>query len=158
MDGRFADLAHSQATLNNSLVENAFVIDVSRAPIIEVRYPPLVTIESYSALFDHYVELCRTYSGIAWLIDMRDFNPETATPAVRRAAADVFARAKRELSASTLCEARFTESAAVLGVLTAFDWLTAGKWPCKNFGTREAAEAWLNEMVAQSTGVSPERT
>lgn len=126
---------------------SAFRIDESTAPVIRVIFPDVVTLPAYEKLFDEYMRLCDLYPRVGWLIDMRSFNPVTAPAPIRKAAADVFARGRAKLLQSTVCEARVVESAAVRGVLMAFDWLTGSKWPVKNVATVKDAEAWIAEQL-----------
>lgn len=126
---------------------SGFRIDESGAPVIRVTFPDVVTLPAYERLFDEYMRLCDLYPRVAWLIDMRTFNPVTAPAPIRKAAADVFARSRDRLVQSTVCEARVVESAGVRGVLMAFDWLTGSKWPVRNVATVKDAEVWVAEQL-----------
>lgn len=127
--------------------DDAFVLDDSAAPIVRVTYPEHVTTGGYERLFDDYVALCARHPRIAWLVDMRDFNPLMVSAPVRKTAAEVFERARAPLLRSTVCEARVVSSTAMRGVLMAFDWVTGSKWPVKNVDSVGAAEVWIARQL-----------
>lgn len=120
-----------------------FVVDARDCPLIVVTYPDSVDLEAYETLFKEYARLAAAHDRLAWLIDFRAFNPITAPARVRYASAEVFARYRERLLPSTLCEARIVESMLARGVLTAFDWITGGKWPTENFKCQEDAMRWI---------------
>ncbi len=128
-----------------------FEVDTREWPIVAVRYPKEPTPDGYLALFKHYAELAQRGDSIAWLVDMRDFNPVTAPASLRKGASLVFDEYRDVLTAATLCEARVMTSALARGVVTAFDWLTGNKWPCVNFANLDEARAWVEERCAKRT-------
>jgi hypothetical protein len=127
-----------------------FTVEDEGWPLVRCRFPPQPDTDGYTRLFEQYAELARRGGSIAWLVDMRGFNPLTSPPTVRKAAAEVFERHRDALARVTLCEARVIDGAAVRGVVTAFDWLTGNKWPCSNFATPEEARTWIDEQRARA--------
>ena len=125
---------------------DGFTVDDDEWPLVRSEFPNEPTTEGYRRLFEHYATLAQRGGSIAWLVDMRGFNPVTGNAAVRKAAAQVFESHRETLSRVTLCEARVVDGAVVRGILTAFDWLTGNKWPCANFATAEEARAWIAEL------------
>jgi hypothetical protein len=123
-------------------------VDESRAPLIVVTYPPAVTEQEFRDLFARYVELSRRLPRVAYLIDFRHFNPLFVSPRQRQEAAQLFAENRHTLTHATVCEARVVASPVARGILTAFDWLTGSKWPCRNFETFAEAERWIAEQLA----------
>lgn len=128
---------------------SVFSFDTSQMPLVVVEYPDNVAVGDYYALFARYRELCALHQRIAWVVDFRRFNPLTATPEMRKKAAECFAASRDVLQRSTVCEARVVDNLTARGVLIGFDWLTGTKWPTKNFGTREAAERWCREQLTR---------
>jgi hypothetical protein len=126
----------------------AFTFDLSQTPLIVVEYPDDVRAHDYDVLFAQYRVLCDAHQRIAWIVDFRRVNPLSATPELRKKAADCFAESRDVLQRSTVCEARVVDNLAARAVLIAFDWLTGTKWPTKNFGTRAAAERWCREQLS----------
>ena len=91
---------------------------------------------------------------LAYLIDMRRFDPLRAPASKRRHAAEVFKANVHKLRHVTVCEARVVSSELTRGVLTAFDWLTGTKWPCATFTSRENAERWVERRVGSASPIA----
>ncbi|MCA9627873.1 MAG: hypothetical protein KC766_09410 [Myxococcales bacterium] len=127
-----------------------FVVDGRKCPLIVVTFPDWADLAAYEALFEEYARLAEAHRDLAWLIDFRAFNPITAPSPVRYASAEVFARYRDRLLASTLCEARVVESMLGRGVLTAFDWITGRKWPTENFKRQDDAMRWITSWQIRS--------
>jgi len=126
---------------------NDFEIDESQRPIIVVTFPAMVSPEAYKELFRQYVSISNRGEKVGYVIDMRRFNPIAAPAAMRRLAAETFAAARPHLVKVTVCEARVVSSAITRGVLTAFDWLTGSKWPCRNSTSMSDADRWVREQM-----------
>jgi len=124
-----------------------FRVDESRWPIVVVTFPATVTIEEYRQLFNEYDRISARGERVGYVIDMRLFNPFKVNAAVRKQAAQTFDAHRDVLMKVTVCEARALASPLTAGVLTAFDWLTGQKWPCKNFTSMEDAERWVSAMM-----------
>ena len=127
------------------------VVDESRAPIIVVTFPPDGTIADYEKAVARYVDISRRGQRVAWLIDLRNFNPLTAPAPVRKAAAEMAAQAAPVIKTVSAGEARVVTSNLVRGLSTAFTWLTTTHWPTAHFKTMEDAEAWLRAQLAKPT-------
>lgn len=132
-------------------------VDESRAPIILATFPPEGTIADYEKALARYVEIARRGQRVGWLIDMRNFNPLTAPAAVRKAAAEMAARAAPVIKTVSAGEARVVTSTLVRGVSTAFTWLTTTHWPVAHFNTMADGEAWLRAQLAKPTFATRER-
>jgi hypothetical protein len=134
----------------------SFQVDETRWPIIRVTFPSIVTLEAYRGVFRQYVTFSKRGERIGYLIDMRQFNPLTASAAMRKGAAEVFAENRDALVKATVCEGRVVASSLTSGVLTAFDWLTGQKWPCANFTSMDEAARWVEKQM-QKAGAHAEK-
>jgi hypothetical protein len=132
----------------------AFVIRDDKLPIIHVEFPPCFEEREYEQLFERYVALSALHTRVAYLIDMRRFDPLCAPASKRRHAVAVFRANVHRLRAVTVCEARVVSSELTRGILTAFDWLTGTKWPCASFTSADDAQRWIDRRIGSATMVA----
>jgi hypothetical protein len=102
-----------------------------------------VTLDELRSLFARYELLSKRHPRIAYLIDFTHFNPVLAPNDVRKTLGELFLQYREVLLRATVCEARIVPTMVVRAALTAFDSITTQKWPCKNFASRQEAEAWI---------------
>ena len=123
----------------------AIDITTERFPIVDIIYAgPATPIEDFRDAFEEYARIAERKVRVAWLIDMRNFDPLKVSATNRKDAARVFDEFAARLAPVSVAEARVIVSPLTRGILTAFDWLTGtNKWPCRQYGTMEAAETWL---------------
>ena len=127
-------------------------IEDRRFPLIDVEYFPFPAsapvMVDYREAFDEYARLAARGVPIAFLIDMRRFDPLLIGASVRQQAAKVFHEYAGRLLPVSVGEARVIASPLTRGIVTAFDWLTsANKWPCQQFGSLNEGEQWLRELL-----------
>jgi hypothetical protein len=125
-----------------------FILRTERLPIIEVEYPPTLDETEYRDLFATYCSLSVEHGRVAYIIDMRSFHPLTVSVADRKLAAQIFREHASYLVPATVCEARLVSTPLTQGILTAFDWLTGTKWPCRTFTSPDEAEVWVQQLLA----------
>ncbi len=126
-------------------------IDESELPILVVRYPAAGTLEDLEAAWDVYRRVAAENDRVAYLIDMREFNPASQTAATRKRAGELHALYSAELAPSAVCEARVVSNRLVQGILVAFDWIKGDAlWPCRNFSDMTDARLWIDEQLARS--------
>ena len=125
-------------------------IETRRLPLVDVvdHLPRSETpmLEDYREAFE---DACVASRGepVAYLLDMRDFNPTQITAAVRAGCADL-PRVRRPVPPVSVAEARVITNPLTRYVVTAFDWLTnANKWPCRQFRAPEEAERWRRDEL-----------
>ncbi len=128
----------------------SFHIDESAAPLILVTFPDVATVEEIPALFEAYRRIAAQHPRVAWVVDLRRFNPILAPAKARRAFADNFEQSRAIIESSAVCEARVIESAIMRGVVTALDWLIGHKYPRRTFATLIAAKDWARTMLGPS--------
>jgi hypothetical protein len=128
-----------------------FVIRDDKLPIIHVEFPAFFEGEEYAQLFERYVQLSEQHPRVAYLIDMRRFDPLRAPADKRRLAAAIFKANVHRLRAVTVCEARVVGNELTRGIITAFDWLTGTKWPCATFTAVDEAERWIDRRLGSAT-------
>jgi uncharacterized protein YbbC (DUF1343 family) len=133
-----------------------FVVRTHRLPIVGVEFPSFFDEAQYRELFARYRSLSLEHGRIAYIIDMRKFNPLKASAALRKQAAEVFNENVSHLVTATVCEARIVSDQLTRGVVTAFDWLTGTKWPCRTFTSPSEAEDWVQKQLADGKA-SPSR-
>lgn len=119
------------------------VVSHARLPIVDVTYPPNVSVETFRESFCEYAKLAGLKRPLGYLLDMRRFNPLFAPAAVRKSAAEVFHEFAPVLKPVSVCEARVVTSELTRGIITAFDWLSGTKWPCATFTDLEKAHQWV---------------
>lgn len=127
-----------------------FSITTTRLPMVDMSFHGALGVEDYRRALDELVRIFKAHPApFIVLLDMRDFNPLKITAAMRKQAAEVW-HDNRELYLRVIvAEARVLTNPLTRGILTAFDWLTGtGKWPCRQFATMSAAEAWLRSKLA----------
>ena len=130
-------------------------IETRRLPLVDVVYhlPRSETpmLEDYREAFEEYARVASRGEPVAYLLDMRDFNPTQITAAVRKQAAQIFHEYVDRLLPVSVAEARVITNPLTRYVVTAFDWLTnANKWPCRQFRAPEEAERWLRDELRKS--------
>ncbi|MEO1483271.1 MAG: STAS/SEC14 domain-containing protein [Myxococcota bacterium] len=125
-------------------------IDIEASPVIVVRYPDTVAVEDFEPLFRRFAEICGSVQRVGWVIDLRAFNPVTASATSRKAFTDAFKRYRHVIEPATVCEARVIESTLTRGIATAVDWMRAKKFEAKNFGDFDSAKAWVTATVARA--------
>ena len=132
-----------------------FIVRAGRLPIVEVVYPAAFVTSEYRELFERYAQLSLEHRRLAYLVDLRGFKPLNASAAHRKIGADIFNEFAPVLVPATVCEARIVTDQLTRGIVTAFDWLTGSKWPCRTFTSPSEAEAWVREQLATN---EPSRT
>jgi hypothetical protein len=125
-----------------------------RSPIIDVVYGPRACEDDLDRAFAEYARLSRKGHRLGYLIDMREFDPVFGPAKIRRYAAELFQKHIDVLRPVTVCEARVVSNAMTSGIVTAFDWLTGTKWPCRTFLSIETAEEWVATHVRAKTSTS----
>lgn len=129
----------------------AMTVSDARLPIVDVAYHSALTLPEYRESFEEYARLAAKGIPLAYLIDMRKFDPLRISAADRREAAAIFREYAPRLLPVSVAEARVISSPLTRGIVTAFDWLTAvNKWPCQQFATMESAEAWLRAELRRA--------
>ncbi len=134
-----------------------FSIDESAAPLIVVTFPTAGSADDIPELFAAYHRIATQHPRVAWIVDLRAFNPILAPAKVRRAFADHYEQNRKVIEASAICEARIFGSSVMCGVVTAIDWLVGRAYPSKNFGTLVAARDWARSMLEQPADRSTAR-
>lgn len=134
---------------------NGFLtIESRRLPLIDVTYHRTNVqghlLDDYREAFEEYARLASQGAPVAYLLDMREFDPLQIDAKSRQQAALIFHDYAGRLRPTSVAEARVITSAITRGVVTAFDWLTnANKWPCRQFATPPEAEAWLRSLLRE---------
>lgn len=124
-------------------------VDETRTPIVLITFPNECTVADYQQAVDRYVTIARRGRRVAWLTDLRAFNPLMAPGPVRRAATELRAPHVELLASVSAAEARVLTSNIVRGLSAAFNWLTPVPWPIAHFREMENAEAWLHTQLAK---------
>lgn len=132
-------------------------IETRRLPVIDVAYhlprAEASMLDDYREAFEEFARIASQGASIAYLLDMRDFNPLQISAAIRKEAAQIFHEYKDRLLPVSVAEARVITNPMTRCVVTAFDWLTgANKWPCQQFRAPDDAERWLREELRRSRG------
>ena len=130
-------------------------VESTRLPIVDIAYHTVVgaddLITDFREAFAEYGRLARRGQPLAYLLDMRDFDPLLAPAAQRRHGAEVYREYVDILRPVSVGEARVITSPVTRGIVTAYDWLTgANKWPCRQVASLAEGEAWLRERLAQA--------
>ncbi|MDQ3035949.1 MAG: hypothetical protein M3Y87_26330 [Myxococcota bacterium] len=129
--------------------QGSITISDARLPIVDVVYEGEPAADEYRRAFAEYARIASAGTPVAYLIDMRTFDPLGITADKRRAASEVFKQYEHRLAAVSVAEARVITSPITRGIVTAFDWLTsANKWPCRQFASRDEGERWLREQLS----------
>lgn len=125
--------------------------DESELPILLVRYPREGGIGALEAAFEVYREVSRRSERVAYLLDMRRYDPIGQSAQTRRRAGELYERHAEELAKTAVCEARVVSNPVVKGVLVAFDWIKGDSlWPCRNFTDMDEARAWIAEQLEKT--------
>ncbi|MEL6547020.1 MAG: STAS/SEC14 domain-containing protein [Myxococcota bacterium] len=128
---------------------NDFLYDLSALPIVFVRYPKEASLEAIEQAFEFYVELSQKHRRVAYLFDLRDFNPVTASAKLRRAFADHYEANRSVIEPATVAEALVHSSTLVRGIVTAVNWLTVRAYPQRQFTDMDKARDWLLDQLAR---------
>lgn len=131
-----------------------FVVDEAEAPLIMLTYPATATEAEIGRLFETFESVCRRLRNIVWVIDMREFNPLTAPPKLRRVFADHYEKSRAVIERSTVAECRVVGSSLTQGVVTAVDWLVGRPYVTKNFTNLELAKNWARDFIAKGSGAA----
>ncbi len=92
-----------------------FVFRTDRLPIVDVEFPSMFDKEQYLELFARYRSLSLEHGRLAYIIDMRKFNPLKASAALRKQAAAVFNENVTHIVTATVCEARIVSDQLTRG-------------------------------------------
>jgi hypothetical protein len=116
-------------------------------PIVEVAYPEQFADDEFHAYLAQLCALAEAHRPIAYIIDLRQFDPLGAPAKRRQLAAAAFNQCAPKLMATTVCEARIVTDRLTRGIVTAFDWFTGTKWPCATFVSELEANAWVTRHL-----------
>jgi len=137
-------------------VNGSITVSSERAPLLVMTVRGALTVDEYAEALNELVRVftTRTDGPFILLLDMREFNPFRVTPKMRQQGAEIWHRHRELWLRSSIAEARVVTNPIARGLLTAFDWLTTSKWPCRHFGTMSEAEKWLNGELEKNRALS----
>lgn len=124
-----------------------FIVDTAEAPIFVLTYPATATHEEITRLFDTFDAICRAHDSVVWVIDMRELNPLTTPPSVRKHFETEYEKHRTVIENATLAEARILGSSLTQAVVTAVDWVLGRPYKTKNFTDVEAAKRWARQLL-----------
>lgn len=132
--------------MSDNLTEGISV-DFSHAPICVLRYSPQIKPEHYSKMFEEIRAGRIDGQQYALLIDVRLFNPLSASTAARNEASRLTIEDREQHKDQFVCEARLIHQGLARAVVTVYDWTTPLPWPRKNFSTPRVAEHWVRTRL-----------
>lgn len=131
------------------IMDEQIQIDDTQAPIVVITYPRVGSIEIIPAAMERFREVCIKHKRVAFLVDMRAFNPITAPPKTRAKFSELYNANRSVWNAHLICEARVVPSRIVQGIIIAVDWLTTPAYPTKTFVAMTDAYAFVREHLAK---------
>lgn len=115
-------------------------VDVSRYPLVVLRYGHQLTDADWSACAARVGELIRR-GPFGMINDVR--SGSVPSPVQRRMIIALYDENDRDVRAHVLASALVGESMLLRGVLTALTWVRPAPHPMAVFGTLSAAEEWV---------------
>ncbi len=131
-----------------------FYFDDSDAPLIRCRYPREATVEAIEKVFEFFVEQSLRYPRVAYVFDMRELNPVTASAKIRRAFADNYTANRVVIERATVAEALIHNNKLTQGLVTAVNWLAQRQYPSRSFTSYAKGLEWIRSCLEEE-GIRP---
>ena len=123
-------------------------IDLSRWPLVKVRWPETLDSEFVHAFLNATASLSRRGEAYAIVVDGHDAPLPTA--AERKMIADRISQNPPPGTGTLVASAAVLQSSLLRGALTAISWLVKRKYPVRAFTSHAAAVRWAEAELLRA--------